>query len=149
MSSGVEVDQAVMDAFNDIKLKKRHAYVVMMIKDKKKIVVETLGDKLPLNCSESRNEDIFNSMKKSFGNEPRYILFDFCFTRPNHTTAQKLALISWCNDDVAIGKKMIYASSKDALKKCFTGLNIEFQCTDPTEFQHAELVKEMIHKDRV
>ncbi|RMX43856.1 hypothetical protein pdam_00017849 [Pocillopora damicornis] len=149
MSSGVEVDQAVMDAYNDIKLKKRHAYVVMMIKDKKKIVVETLGDKLPQNCSESRNEDIFNSMKKSFGNEPRYILFDFCFTRPNHSTAQKLALISWCNDDVAIGKKMIYASSKDALKKSFTGLNIEFQCTDPTEFQHAELVKEMIHKDRV
>ena len=91
----MEVDQAVMDAYNDIKLKKRHAYVVMMIKDKKKIVVETLGDKLPQNCSESRNEDIFNSMKKSFGNEPRYILFDFCFTRPNHTTAQKLALISW------------------------------------------------------
>lgn len=149
MSSGVEVDQTVIEAFTDIKLKKRHAYVVMMIKDKKKIVVESLGDKLPLNCSQSRNEDIFNGMKKAFGNEPRYILFDFCFTRPNHTTAQKLAFISWCTDDVPIGKKMIYASSKDALKKCFTGLNTEFQCTDPAEFQHSELVKELVQKDRV
>ncbi|PFX32789.1 Cofilin/actin-depolymerizing factor-like [Stylophora pistillata] len=95
MSSGVVVDQTVIEAFNDIKLKKRHAYVVMMIKDKKKIVVESLGDKLPLNCSQSRNEDIFKGMKKAFGNEPRYILFDFCFTRPNQTTAQKLAFISW------------------------------------------------------
>lgn len=94
-SSGVEVDQTVIDAFNDIKLKRRHAYVVMMIKDKKKIVVESLGDKLPQNCSQSRNEDIFNAMKKAFGNEPRYILFDFCFTRSNQSIAQKLAFISW------------------------------------------------------
>lgn len=54
-----------------------------------------------------------------------------------------------CSDEVAIGKKMIYASSKDALKKRFTGLNTEFQCTDSAEFQHSELVKDLIHKDRV
>ena len=54
-----------------------------------------------------------------------------------------------CSDEVAIGKKMIYASSKDALKKRFTGLNTEFQCTDTAEFQHSELVKDMINKDRV
>lgn len=94
-SSGVEVDQTVIDAFNDTKLKRRHAYVVMMIKDKKKIVVERLGDKLPQNCTQSKNEDIFNDMKKKFGNEPRYILFDFCFTRANQSVAQKLAFISW------------------------------------------------------
>lgn len=94
-SSGVEVDQTVIDAFNDIKLKKRHAYVVMMIKDNKKIIVERLGDKLPPNCSQSKNEDIFNEMKRAFGMEPRYILFDFCFTRSNQTVAQKLAFISW------------------------------------------------------
>ncbi|KAL9954906.1 hypothetical protein ACROYT_G042492 [Oculina patagonica] len=149
MSSGVEVDQTVIDAFNDIKLKKRHAYVVMMIKDKKKIIVERLGDKLPQHCTQSKNEDIFNDMKKKFGNEPRYILFDFCFTRVNQTVAQKLAFVTWCSDEVAIGEKMIYASSKDALKKRFTGLTTEFQCTDPTEFQHSELVKELAHKDRV
>jgi len=57
--------------------------------------------------------------------------------------------IDRCSDEVSVGEKMIYASSKDALKKCFTGLNTEFQCTDPSEFQHSELVKELIHKDRV
>ncbi|XP_020607097.1 cofilin-like [Orbicella faveolata] len=149
MSSGVGVDQNVIDAFNDTKLKKRHAYVVMKIRDKKKIVVDRLGDKLPQNCTQSRNEDIFNDMKRKFGNEPRYILFDFCYTRPNQSVAQKLVFISWCSDEVSVGEKMIYASSKDALKKCFTGLTTEFQCTDPTEFQHSELVKELIHKDRV
>ena len=69
--------------------------MVMMIKDNKKIVVERLGDKLPQNCSQSKNEDIFNEMKKSFGKEPRYILFDFCFTRSNQSVAQKLAFITW------------------------------------------------------
>ena len=91
----MEVDQAVIDAFNDIKLKKRHAYVVMMIKDNKKIIVERLGDKLPQNCTQSKNEDIFNEMKKAFGKEPRYILFDFCFTRSNQSFAQKLAFVTW------------------------------------------------------
>ena len=69
--------------------------MVMMIKDKKKIVVECFGDKLPHNCTQSKNEDIFNDMKKKFGKEPRYILFDFCFTRANQTVAQKLAFITW------------------------------------------------------
>lgn len=73
-----------MDVFNDIKLKKRYVYVVMMIKDKKKIVVEILGDKFFLNCFEFWNEDIFNSMKKFFGNEFCYIFFDFCFIRLNY-----------------------------------------------------------------
>jgi len=65
------------------------------------------------------------------------------------TAIHNLWLIDRCSDEVSIGEKMIYASSKDALKKCFTGINVEFQCTDPTELQHSELVKEMIHKDRV
>lgn len=60
-----------------------------------------------------------------------------------------LWFIDRCSDEVPVGEKMIYASSKDALKKCFAGLNTEFQCTDPAEFQHSELVKELIHKDRV
>ena len=84
-----------MEAFDEIKLKKRHAYVVMMIKDNKKIVVERLGDKLPTNCTQCKNEEIFNDMKKAFGSEPRYILFDFCFNRANQTVAQKLAFITW------------------------------------------------------
>lgn len=149
MSSGVDVDQTVVDAFSDIKLKKRHAYVVMMIKDNQRIVVEKLGDKLPSNCTQCKNEDIFNDMKKTFGMEPRYILFDFCYTRSNQTIAQKLAFITWCSDEVAIGKKMIYASSKDALKKRFNGLTTEYQCTDTAEFQHSEIVKDLINKDRI
>lgn len=145
----MEVDPSVVEAYNEIKIKKRHAYVVMMIKDNKKIVVERLGDKLPVNCTESQNAEIFNEMKKGFGMEPRYIIFDFCFTRTNDSVGQKLAFISWCCDECPIGKKMIYASSKDALKKKFNGLNLDFQCTDCTEFQHSELIRDLIHKDRV
>lgn len=95
-SSGVQVDQDVIDAFKEIKSKKSHAYVVMKIEDKKKIVVEKKGSKLPPNCSQTRNEEIFNEMKNSLGEEPRYIVFDFCFTRSNQTVSQpKLTFISW------------------------------------------------------
>ena len=95
-SSGVQVDQDVIDAFKEIKSKKSHAYVVLKIEDKKKIVVEKKGSKLPPNCSQTRNEEIFNEMKNSLGEEPRYIVFDFCFTRSNQTVSQpKLTFISW------------------------------------------------------
>ena len=35
-----------------------------------------------------------------------------------------------CDDSSKIGDKMIYASSKETIKKAFTGLGAEFQAND-------------------
>ena len=35
-----------------------------------------------------------------------------------------------CDENAKIGDKMIYASSKDTIKKSFTGLSLEFQAND-------------------
>ena len=92
----MEPDEKVSTAFKNMKSCHKHAYLVMKIsEDKEKIVIETEGVKLPSNCTQSENEGLFNKMKKSLGKEPRYILFDCCFTRVNQTVAQKLVFISW------------------------------------------------------
>ncbi|CAH3154538.1 unnamed protein product, partial [Porites evermanni] len=151
-SSGVQVDQDVIGAFKEIKSKKSHAYVVMKIEDKKKIVVEKRGSKLPPNCSQTRNEEIFNEMKNSLGEEPRYIVFDFCFTRSNQTTVSqpKLTFISWCKDDCCGQDKLIHASSKQALKAELSGLNTpEFQCSELSELSFSEITKDLQKRDRV
>lgn len=41
-----------------------------------------------------------------------------------------------CPEDSKIGDKMVYASSKDSIKKAFTGLSLEFQANDAGDFDY-------------
>ena len=45
------------------------------------------------------------------------------------------------DDNASIKPKMLYASSKDALKKTLTGINEEFQATDRGDLDEAEIKK--------
>jgi len=55
---------------------------------------------------------------------------------------------SWCRyfrcpDDAKIGDKMIYASTKDTIKKSFTGLALEFQANDKADFDYDTLADDV------
>ena len=41
---------------------------------------------------------------------------------------------------------MIYASTKDTIKKAFTGLSLEFQANDAADFDHESLCGEVEKK---
>lgn len=49
------------------------------------------------------------------------------------------------DDNASIKPKMLYASSKDALKKTLTGINEEFQATDRGDLDEAEVKKKAGH----
>ena len=51
-----------------------------------------------------------------------------------------------CPDDSTIGDKMIYASSKDTIKKSFTGLSLEFQANDSGDLDYAAFGDEVERK---
>ena len=52
-----------------------------------------------------------------------------------------------CDDNAAkIGDKMLYASSKDTLKKVFTGLGAEFQANDHADMDYKSLHEEVEKK---
>lgn len=51
-----------------------------------------------------------------------------------------------CPDDSKIGDKMIYASSKDSIKKSFSGLSLEFQANDKGDFDYNTLADEVERK---
>ena len=58
------------------------------------------------------------------------------------STAQPLLHLPYRSDDNApIKPKMLYASSKDALKKTLTGINDEFQATDRGDLDEVEVKK--------
>ena len=56
-------------------------------------------------------------------------------------------MICRCDDNNApLKDKMIYASSKDTIKKAFTGIGLEFQANDTGEMDYAEFAKEVEKK---
>ena len=50
------------------------------------------------------------------------------------------------DNDCKIGHKMIYASSKDTIKKQFSGLSHEFQANDDGDFDYDTLSDEVEKK---
>ncbi len=92
--SGIEVDSKIPDLFNDIKLKKIHKWVTFKIENKKKIVVDELGDP---GTTENREDDKvrFEEMKATLSKEPRFILYDFGFALKDGRKLSKLAFIFW------------------------------------------------------
>ena len=56
-------------------------------------------------------------------------------------TANKLIFVSWSDDNASIKPKMLYASSKDALKKALAGINEEYQATDRGDLDLNEIKK--------
>ena len=59
--------------------------------------------------------------------EGRYAVYDFNYTLKDGGERSKLLFIVWAPDSAPIKQKMLYASSKDALKKKFTGIADEIQ----------------------
>ncbi|XP_048381103.1 cofilin-2-like [Stegostoma tigrinum] len=143
MASGVAVSDEVVCCFNDMKvrkscsqadLKKRKKAVLFKLDDsKEKIIVDqekqiTVGDVL-----EQRICDPLNSFIKMLPlNDCRYALYDASF-ETKETKKEELIFMHWVPEDASVACKMIYASSKDALKKKFTGVKHEWQVTSIEE----------------
>ena len=51
-----------------------------------------------------------------------------------------------CEENAKIGDKMIYASSKDTIKKSFSGLSLEFQANDSGDMDYAAFSDEVEKK---
>merc|ERR1711879_141743 len=124
MSSGVKVNDEGVAIYNDMKLKKNGGYrwITFVIKDEKEIFIDQKGD-----LAQS-----FEDFKKVLPeDEPRYGLVDIKYTTDDGRAQEKLTFVMWSPDDkTTVKKKMLYASSKEAIKKKMTGVMKELQAND-------------------
>ncbi|XP_068110139.1 cofilin-2 [Hyperolius riggenbachi] len=136
MASGVTVNDEVIKVFNDMKVRKsqtaeevkkrKKAVLFCLSPDKKEIIVEK--DKQIL------VGDIGNTVEdpyRTFVNllpldDCRYGLYDATY-ETKESKKEDLVFIFWAPDNAPLKSKMIYASSKDAIKKKFTGIKHEWQ----------------------
>nr|ACO09486.1 Cofilin-2 [Osmerus mordax] len=120
MASGVTVTDEVAEVFNDMKVRKAQANEEEKKKRKKAVLFCLSPDKKNIILEAGRE-----ILQGQVG-DCRYALYDATY-EAKETKEEDLVFIFWAPENAPLKSKMIYASSKDAIKKKFTGIKHEWQ----------------------
>ncbi|KAJ7643942.1 actin depolymerizing factor [Roridomyces roridus] len=127
MASGVAVNPDCLEQFSDLKLKKKYKYIVFTLNaDNTEIVVGKT----------STSTDYEDFIKELPETECRWAVYDLEFEKEGAGKRNKIVFYSWAPDDAKIKAKMVFASSKDALRRSLVGIHLEIQGTDFSEIAH-------------
>eukprot|EP00032_Breviata_anathema_P000196 JZ548444.1.p1 GENE.JZ548444.1~~JZ548444.1.p1 ORF type:complete len:138 (+),score=78.21 JZ548444.1:20-433(+) len=130
MSSGVQVADECVLKFQELKLNHSLRYVIFKMNDKMtEVVVEKTGEK-------TANYDAFVADLPN--DDCRYAVYDFEYEAEG-VTRNKILFVVWAPENSKIKSKMLYASTKDNLRKKFVGVGVEIQATDLAEISHQEV----------
>ncbi|CAH2350756.1 cofilin [[Candida] railenensis] len=135
--SGVTVADESLSAFNDLKLGKKHKFIIYTLNDKKTdIVVE-----------KTSNEADYDTFLEEFPeNECKYAIYDFEYELGGgEGKRSKIVFFTWSPDTAPIRSKMVYASSKDALRRALNGVATDIQGTDFSEVAY-EVVLDKVNR---
>ncbi|KAL5612133.1 uncharacterized protein BROUX77_002289 [Berkeleyomyces rouxiae] len=138
------VAQDCISAYNELKLQKKYKYIIFKLSDdNKQIVVDEASED---GDWESFRSKLMNSTTKSksgaVGKGPRYAVYDFQYTLASgEGERNKLTFIAWSPDDAGVMAKMVYASSKEALKRSLTGVALELQANDSDDIEFHQIIK--------
>eukprot|EP00053_Salpingoeca_punica_P003916 m.45988 g.45988 ORF g.45988 m.45988 type:complete len:142 (-) comp12494_c0_seq1:550-975(-) len=135
MASGIGIADACVEAFNEIKLKHQHKFVVFRVNnDLTQIIVDEKAG------PEAQYSDFISKLPRD---DCRYAIYDFDYSLPDGGVRNKLIFVVWCPDTAKIKAKMLYAASKDALRKKFVGIGNEFQATDLDEIEYEAVLEKI------
>jgi cofilin len=123
--------------FNDLKLKHNMKYIVYKMNDAMtEIQVHKTGGK------DANYAEFLAELPEA---ECRYGVFDVEYEDPKTSSKRnKITFFAWCPDVAKVKPKMIYASSKDELKKRLVGIACEIQGSDTGDVEYDEVVKNII-----
>jgi len=134
MSSGVGVHEDCIKAFQELKLGKKLKYVIYTLStDNKEIIVE----------KKSHSSDYDEYLAALPEDDCRWAVYDFEYNT-NEGTRNKILFYAWSPDTSKIKRKMLFASSKEALKRSLPGLSGEIQGTDYTEVAFETVEKKIV-----
>jgi cofilin len=142
--SGATVTQECITAYNELKLNKKYKYIIYKLSDNfKEIVVEEASeDKDWDNFREKLVNATTKTRSGAVGKGPRYAVYDFEYSLASGDGLRnKITFIAWSPDDAGVQPKMIYASSKEALKRTLTGIATELQANDTDDIEYDSILK--------
>lgn len=146
--SGVTVDDKCVQMWELLKQRKIKACNFKLTKDMKKIVIEE-DSLIERNPRDKPNPAWFEKWSTTLPeNECRYSIYDIEIgidlgAGMNIGSRNKLVFIVWAPQSAKIKDKMVTASSKDALKKKFDGIQIEWQLNGSDEYEAGALIESL------
>ncbi|KAF9468634.1 actin depolymerizing factor [Collybia nuda] len=131
MASGVGVNEKCLEEYQALKLKKTHKYIIFTLsKDSTEIVVEKTSNS-------QIYDDFISDLPET---ECKWAIYDFEFEKSEGGKRNKICFVSWSPDDAKIKQKMLFASSKDALRRSLVGIAVEIQGTDFSEVAYESVL---------
>ena len=94
-----------------------------------------------IDCKGDKGASFDDFTSKLPDGDCRYAVLDVEINTKSGATTNKLIFVAWSDDNASIKPKMLYASSKDALKKTLSGINEEYQATDRSDLDESEIKK--------
>jgi len=135
MASGVPVNDNCLSEYQALKLGHKHTYIIYNLsKDLTEIVVEKTS-------KTSDYDDFLHDLPEA---ECRWAVYDFEYLKEGGKR-NKLVFFSWSPDTARIKQKMLFASSKDALRRALVGIAVEIQGTDSSEVDYESVLEKVAH----
>ncbi|KAF9286249.1 cofilin [Mortierella alpina] len=135
-NSGIAVDPACIEAFQNLKLGKKVKYIIYKLTDDLKAIA--VAKESATGTYDEFLEDLPND-------DCRYAVFDFDYITPDGPR-NKIVFFTWSPDGSKVKPKMIYASSKEAIRKALNGVAVEIQGTDYDEVAHDAVLEKIQRK---
>ncbi|KAJ8328796.1 hypothetical protein BDV3_006507 [Batrachochytrium dendrobatidis] len=136
MSSGVTVNDSAIEAYQELKIKKKFRFITFRLsQDFKEIQIDKTVEK-------GEYADFVSALP---ADDCRYAVFDFAYDFPGSEVQRtKILFYVWSPDGAKIKQKMLYAASKDALRKKLDGTYTEIQCTDSSEVSYETVLEKVL-----
>jgi len=146
MASGVQVDDGCKTAFQEVKLGHKYRFITFRLtEDLKMIVVESKAD------PSATYDDFVDAMKVAeSAQECRYAVFDVEYETVDGQPRNKICFFMWSPETAKIKQRMVYSSSKDALKKALgEGIGKEIQANDHGDLEFRNVMDVIRKTERV
>ncbi|CAL4913511.1 unnamed protein product [Urochloa decumbens] len=124
-TEGMNVKEECQRWFMEMKWKKVHRFVVYKIDERSRaVLVDKVG---------GPGEGYEELVAALPGDDCRYAVFDFDFVSVDNCQKSKIFFIAWSPAASRIRAKILYATSKQGLRRLLDGVHYEVQATDPSE----------------
>ena len=122
-----------MAAFNDLKLGKKSKFIIFALNaEKTQIVVDKT----------SSDDDYESFLAELPEDECKYAVYDFEYEiGGGEGKRTKIVFYTWSPDTAPVRSKMVYASSKDALRRALNGIAADIQGTDFSEVAYDSVLE--------
>jgi len=148
-ASGVKVADECIDSYEAMKQKRKYKYCIYKLSDNmKEIVIDKVFDNPGCEDRPTTQSDytpFWDYLQAvQMSQDCRYACFDVRYVTSEGGHRNKLTFIVFCPDEANVKKKMLYASSKDALKNKLIGC-LEIQASDLDELVMPEVVAKCLN----